>query len=229
MTTDSKILTKVKKLLNLSEDNAATNAEKELAFLKAQEIMIENNLSMEQIDKTEIGYKKIPIIQVIENAYSQQFGKIWYKNTLAHIIADNFRCELYLRNNKYVFIGFKNDIEIAMEVFLSAFWYMKHNASKLVQRSIKNYGTSKGVEKGYLYGFLTGLKDKFKEQVEKKGWGLILVKDNAIIEKKAEITKGCRTCSCRSRNTRYDFDAYEKGKFDGQQFNYQKKAIMIAT
>lgn len=229
MTTDNKIIIKVKKLLALSEDRGATDAEKEVAFLKAQEIMIENNLSMEQMDKAEIGIKKIPITQIIENAYSQQFGKIWYKNMLAHIIADNFRCELYISSNKYVFIGFKEDIEIAMEVFLSAFWYMKHNALKLVQRSMKNYGTSKGVEKGYLYGFLIGLKEKFKEQVEKRGWGLIIVKDNSIIERKNEILKGGKTCHCRSRNTRYDSNAYEKGKKDGQQFNYQKKAVMITA
>lgn len=80
-----------------------------------------------------------------------------------------------------------------------------------------NIGTA--VRNDYIRGFLKGLDEKFKEQIEqnKEEWGLVLVRDKAIDEAFANIqsTEKMRPSKV---STSYDFKAYEDGRQQGKRF-----------
>jgi len=85
------------------------------------------------------------------------------------------------------------------------------------------YSTSKGLKNDYLIGFLSGLKDKFKEQVASKGYALVLVKDALVIREvdKKHLRKGASSRVVMDHSS----DARDTGYRDGRAFNEHQKMI----
>jgi len=71
----------------------------------------------------------------------------------------------------------------------------------------------------FIRGFLAGLKEKFREQVEvnKEEWGLILVKDGAVVERYNSMK--FTTARASSVSTSNDNQAYSAGVKQGKAFN----------
>jgi hypothetical protein len=181
-TTDIKIIDRVRKLLSLSTSSNVNEAQN--AMLKAQELMIKNGLSM--TDVSEIKDKK-----VIDSSTDRVGRFPWYAYTLADVIADNFRCYSITSSNKKTrriqFIGLENDANAAIEVYNFAYFYLKEqikyykkefidNDGFVNKRALNSYGND------FARGFIEGLNDKFKKQVEDQEWGLIMIKDEAVIK-----------------------------------------------
>ncbi|MDF9408503.1 hypothetical protein L7E55_09055 [Pelotomaculum isophthalicicum JI] len=75
----------------------------------------------------------------------------------------------------------------------------------------------------YIIGFLNGLRDKFKEQVESKGYALVLVKDalvvKAVEDKKLKSGRTSRIVMAGSTGAR------EAGYREGRKFNEKRKML----
>lgn len=111
----------------------------------------------------------------------------WYKN-LASIIAMNFRCYPYISNGQsssIQFIGLKEDVEIAKGVYLYAVETICYNCDKYVdERKEETTDKPQRIRNAYIFGFLSGLRDKFAEQIKQnQEWGLILVIDPEVNKK----------------------------------------------
>ena len=75
------------------------------------------------------------------------------------------------------------------------------------------------IRNDFIRGFLSGLREKFKEQQEqnKEEWGLVLVKDKDVVARFESMT--FKTSSASSVRTGNDGDAYSTGRQRGKAFN----------
>jgi hypothetical protein len=194
---DSDIIEKIKKVLALASNNPSAE-EGQTAMLLAQKMMIENKISMVDIEKSGIQQKDVNSISGVEAPTLK-----WWEKQLGIIIAENFKCITYIYtqriasvvNGKYVIkrtktlkiVGLKDDAELTKQVLLYAIEVLKSSFKKYVRKNSDRL-FKKGIKNQYIIGFLDGLKDKFAEQVKNNGWGLVLVKD-PIVNKTIEDLK----------------------------------------
>jgi hypothetical protein len=213
------IIEKVKKILSLAGNNPSEE-EAQSAMLKAQEIMARHGLSMDDL------YLQERLEAEVTHDSLTEYGKTsWWLKSLAGIIADNFRCNAYLGhkiggyNTRIKLIGLREDVELAKEVFAFATKYLSHYSSKYIEKHRKKWwdaSHSKKVKNDYVKGFLIGLRDKFKEQVEKNDWGLILAKDNAVTKVFKELNM--RSASKTHAQSAGDNNAKSAGYHQGKKF-----------
>jgi hypothetical protein len=211
---EEKILSKLQKMLKIANDNKSHPEESQNALLKAQKLMAEHNLSMSDIG-IEQEFKK----EVVNGQVTIPKKLAWWYKQLSSIIGDNFRCQPYMStyNGKtsIYFIGLKEDVEIAKNVYHFAASAIKFHSDKYVKEKQREGWLTQGVRVDFIKGYLSGLNDKFKEQVEKEGWGLILVKDNAVveyIEEKMKFRKGTASSVRGAGDNEARKAGYEKGK-----------------
>lgn len=218
--TDKNIISKIEKLLALAGNNPS-EAEAQAAMLKAQKLMAEHNLDLAQF-KDKPQEKKEAVTE-----YFQGYHNTNWAISLAKVICDNFRCNL-LRAAGYglVFVGLKEDVAICKAVFTFAADTLDKNMMKLRRQYRKQGLSTEGISGDYAAGFIAGLKAKYKEQVEKNNWGLVLVKDSLVEQKTQEITNHKKKVNPGKKlNRSGDMGLYTKGYLDGKNLGADQKAI----
>jgi len=216
------ILTKVKKLLALAENNTSAD-ESQNSFLKAQMLLIKHGLTMNDVAESDISNTK----NVLNTSIDESSRMAWWKKSLAHIISNNFRCKSFTSfktaNTRICIIGLEEDVNIATEIYNCAVRTIEHQSKLYVKLNKKN-GKSAGLKNDFIIGWLNGLEDKFKKQVESvKEYGLILVKDALVV---AEVEKMKLRTGQRSKITaNRDADARNAGYKQGNNFNGSSKMI----
>lgn len=215
---NKEIMEKIKKMLALSKNNPSEE-EAAQALLMAQKLMVKYNLTMEEVEDQP---EKNP--EAIAD-YSQYKGSntVW-KIKLAKIIGDNFKTEVLKAGPGFCFVGMAEEVQLTISLFNLACEIVDKGMKK-VRRDARKAGlNTSGIAGDYVHGFLDGLEAKFKEQVEKEGWGLILVKPEAVIEKTEELTSGCKPKQIKDRlGRRGDAAAYQKGYKEGNNLSTQKQ------
>lgn len=151
-----KIIEKIRHLLNKTVANGATEDEAKTAMLMAQKLMAKHGLTMSEV--TAVDNK------VIHNM-TDSIRREWWVDSLSRIISDNFRCRVYAmpglkKTYHYVFLGFKEDSEIAKEVFKFAAQYIQYAAKKF----LKEFKKRKEQEAGYNFKKMT------LEEIEELAW-----------------------------------------------------------
>ena len=218
--TEKNIISKIEKLLALAGNNPS-EAEAQVAMLKAQKLMAEHNLDMAQF-KDQPQEKKEAVTE-----YFKGYHNTGWAISLAKVICDNFRCNL-LRAAGYglVFVGFKEDVAICKAVFTFAANTLDKNMMKLRRQYRKQGLPTDGISGDYAAGFIAGLKAKYKEQVEENNWGLVLVKD-ALVEQKTQdiIDPKRKSHSVKGLNRSGDMGLYTKGYLDGKNLGADQKAL----
>ena len=217
---EKNIISKIEKLLALAGNNPS-EAEAQVAMLKAQKLMAEYNLDMAQF-KDQPQEKKEAVTE-----YFKGYHNTGWAISLAKVICDNFRCNL-LRAAGYglVFVGLKEDVAICKAVFTFAANTLDKNMMKLRRQYRKQGLPTDGISGDYAAGFIAGLKAKYKEQVEENDWGLVLVKD-ALVEQKTQdiIDPKRKSHSVKGLNRTGDMGLYTKGYLDGKNLGSDQKAI----
>lgn len=205
---DKNVLRKIKKALALSENNPSPE-EAQTALLKAQEMMAKHNISMSDIQLGEEDKKEAFHISV-----NKQNREQWWYGLLASIIADNFRVFPYYRGKTLTFLGLKEDAELAKEVYNFAFESINKFAAEYVKKLSNNGFPTKGIRNDFISGFLKGLSEKFKKQVEENNWGLVLIKDAVVVQEfnKMDLKKEYKRSYAKSAGNKDAINAgYEKG------------------
>ena len=217
---EKNIISKIEKLLALAGNNPS-EAEAQVAMLKAQKLMAEHNLDMAQF-KDQPQEKKEAVTE-----YFKGYHNTGWAISLAKVICDNFRCNI-LRAAGYglVFVGLKEDVAICKAVFTFAANTLDKNMMKLRRQYRKQGLPTDGISGDYAAGFIAGLKAKYKEQVEENNWGLVLVKD-ALVEQKTQdiIDPKRKSHSGKRLNRSGDMGLYTKGYLDGKNLGADQKAI----
>lgn len=130
MSNKNEMLNKIKNLLNTTTENGASEAEAQSAILLAQKLMAKHGLEMADVEAN--AGDKATKKEVMEGYGTEGVKLAWWHKRLAQIIADNFRCYYFLRvyykETKIVFMGLKEDVEIAKSIFKFASIQIEHHA-----------------------------------------------------------------------------------------------------
>lgn len=215
--TDSDLITKIQKVLALASNNPSAE-EGQTAMLLAQKMMAENNISISDVSVTEIRTKEV-VDQTIEESKMSS----WWHQHLSSIISKNFKCAVYISRNRNTglsgikFVGLKNDVELAKQIYLYAVETISYNCRKYVSDKKRIVISTKGMKNQYILGFMDGLREKFAEQVKNNQWGLILVKDPIVDEKVKSLNLG------KYKNHTINTNGNEQDRYngykDGKNFN----------
>ncbi|MDK2802738.1 MAG: DUF2786 domain-containing protein [Oscillospiraceae bacterium] len=224
-----KTLDKIKKLLNLSSNNSNPE-ESQSALLKAQELMIKNNINQQEI----VDYSTEKSIKDISKdiVYNQKRHP-WYIKIIGHIVSKNFKILYYYQRNNssknIIFYGYHQDVNIAHIVFNDILEKIKYYLLPLKKRYKRyinkgNYNTDKN---SFIKGYLDGIKQKFETQVSDNNWGLIIQVDK-IVQKEYDsfitVGKSYVSKSKYSLTNKLYQDGFEKGvKYTSNQIAIQQK------
>ena len=207
-----KMVEKISNLLDLANNNPNEH-EALAAALKAQELMAKYHIELADLNHD----SGIEIVE--ESCLVEGSGPSKWRSWLANIIADNFCCKVYMKqecnfrstNNYVVFYGYEHDAKIAKEVFTFLFnagiklarheYYLAKSAGKY----------TKYVMNTYLLGFCEGISEVLAKQCT----ALMVVTPQEVKDSFEEMTKGFRHVRS-TMTTRRDSDLYERGIRDGR-------------
>ena len=217
------IIIKIQKLLALSKSSNENEAQN--AMLKAQKLLIKYKLSLKEVES----YSK-ENIKIEDFKTEQKFrGKSW-KSNLAQVIADNFGCFIYFNTGNYkvhrvCFYGKEEDVIIANIMFEYAVKWVNLEGNKIVKRmkQDKRRKYFDGIKNDYALGFIFGLEERFRSQIkENEEWGLVLQKDQVVIDSYNKFSSGFGKISVNEEFNRH-LKAYKKGEEDGKKFDISDK------
>jgi hypothetical protein len=224
--TNDKIITKVKKLLALASSANANEAQS--AMLKAQELMVMNGLSMQ-----DVSVEKLEKKEIIRGTADESKRLSWYTYELATVLADNFRCyyiitTYYDRKRAIRFVGLKSDVKMVIVVYEYAMIVLKSQVKNFRDRLKNKFRAAKtqlnALCNDFIRGFIHGIDMKFRNQVKQQQWGLVLVKDPEVEKYYADI-KFSKRSRFSAISTADNDMAYESGFIKGQEFEMVSGAI----
>ena len=194
------LMNKVNKLLALAGNNPSQQ-EANAAYTKAQKLIAEYNLNMDEFED------KGEEIVMMPATHSNNEG---YRTHLSVIIGKNFRCKPIMCGNTVNFVGYKTDVEVCIQVFNHAY-KVSHNAGLRLERQYRKQGLStKGVANSYWRGFMAGIKEVLDEQCRAL---MIIVPDE--VEKHTDEMSGGKYKG-GMRQTGFNSSSYNEGKADGR-------------
>lgn len=214
------IITKIKKLLEMTEGNGATPAEAVQFALKAQKLMADHNVEEHELCD---GYANEPI----ETAFAQAKTTRHWRNFLAKAIANNFRCRWYTnyfaetrgarrKTAHIVFYGYRHDAQAAALVFDRLYEIGERLAREYVQKEKRKLEPgyqldARFIRDSYTFAFVDGVRS----ELEKQSQALMLVRPKKVDESYAELSRGFG----KARRTTIrvgEADASERGFQDGR-------------
>ena len=155
------VVVKIKKLLNMAK--RGTKHEREVAYLKAQEMTAKYHIEQDLLQDNES--KLVVEIEVELNVKAEIFA------TLAQVIAKNFRSKFYVTYHhknfiRPVFLGLELDAQVASEIFKDAYKYIRSESTRIAHYYHKMRGYSNGIKDDWQLGFVQGLNDGFDAQIQ---------------------------------------------------------------
>lgn len=211
MATKEEMLEKVKKLLALGDASKNdSDEEAKNAMLKAQQLMAKYDISIEEVEDTE------------EEQYSHEMCEHkWdyaYRVPLATVLAKNFRCMLYLRGKRIVFMGHPSDAKICRATFEFAYQFIQRRGNSIYNKRYSMGYPTKGVFNSYANGFISGLQEAFDIQCK----SLAIVTPQDVIDEFTTLSKNWNTRKSKGIEAT-DAESYYEGKRDGKSFMDKKK------
>ena len=201
------VVSLVKKLLALAESKVNEH-EAKLAAMKAQELIAKYNIviSEEEEESNEIETVDVEVVT----------GKKW-KINLSVLVANNFRCKCFwVGKRRCCFYGYKNDAEVAKEVFSFLFKQGNKCANNLVYKYKVTKGFTDGVYKSFIYGYLVGLEQSLGENSK----ALMLVVPNEVKSSYEDMMKKSnpdnKSISGYEGNNTIIGNAYDEGVLTGR-------------
>lgn len=170
---------KLKKILAMI-DGATSEGEARAASLALQRLLAANNMTIDDIDLDD----DAPDV----NEYAEDLGKRvpeWVK-VLAYVIAKNYRCRYYMQTShgaydywsgrhtvtgsRFVFVGESQDATVAAGCFRATKHAIETCFKKFCGKRFEQNGTKigrrAGVKNSYCLGFIQGLENSYREQLE---------------------------------------------------------------
>ena len=218
MNKQEKMIEVVKKLMALSQNNPSQE-EALSAALKAQELMAKYNISEaqlgEKLDSTTINSSSFNFKGNINDCDNHK-----WKYNLAHIVANNFRCEVYVTGSHIInFFGYEQDAKVAVEVFGTLYKIGDRLGRRERERAKKLYKTVSGVYNSFILGFLKGLE----EALEKQCTALMIVTPKEVKEQFTDMTARWTKKASKVQVSNYSANAYNNGVVEGHNAVEQRQ------
>lgn len=227
MSQNDKILQKIRNLLSLAEDGG-NDEESQTALLMAQKLMLKYKVSQNELSETGDNTIVTKSLSVYKRIY-------WWEKILVRIIAKNFRVMYYIQSShfphqdkiqrKLVYMGYQEDVDLAVELFHLAAKSMKHYAREHVEGSVHNKQSLSEVRRSYYSGFMDGLESKFKAQrealmKENEKYALVINTPKEVEDKfNQEVTGAIRF---KTKSSKRDITAYQHGYQRGNALELSK-------
>ncbi len=205
---NNKVIFKIQNLLELAYD-APNDEEGQTALLMAQKLMVKHNLSMNDITTTQTKNK------IGETVGTWEYRMPWWQEKLAAILGENFRCKTIRRVfdegiTQMIFFGYQSDAELCTKVYEGAILYLKYRLKRLFPTISK--ARWKDYKKSYLLGFLEGLDQRFKAQVQSSEELALMVQVPAEVLEEQRLRMGeLRTRVLDIKIESIDSEAYVTG------------------
>ena len=240
---EDKLIEKIKKMMNITLENGATEGEVYNATVQAQRLMAKHGISTSDIEQS-----KNPMA-VLEDKITDCRIRVDYESALAHLIASNFRCDLYFRVTRThtlrggtrresyaVFVGLPEDVATAREVFIRTYKFMdvmkRRHAEKKAQERRQAHddyaewsnGLNFGDAAGYAKGFISGLREKLRDSKRQlnKEYAVALVVPTEVDARMKELKKDFKKGAVIApQSLKGNHDSFVKGTADGKAFDSQ--------
>lgn len=202
-----KMIEKIKKTLALAQNNPSEN-EALAAALQAHKLMAKYNIHEEEVSLEEIKNE-------IDSVYSHQkhgCHLMAWRKQLGAVVAEAFRCKSYIHGQDVVFRGYKDDAQLALDVYLMLYTVGDKLGSKAYKEQIEETGSGKGAYNSMTIGFLYGVRDALNEQCT----ALLVVTPKEVQEEWEEFSADFKRTRQRA-NHNIDGDLYRKGYSEGKQ------------
>ena len=206
---DNKIISKVQNLLELAYD-APNDEEGQTALLMAQKLMVKHNLSMSDIKTSQKNDN------ILETVGHWEYRMVWWKEKLAAILGENFRCKTIRRRlvekgiTQMIFFGYDTDAELCTKVYEGALLYLDYRLKRLFPTVSK--ARWKDYKKSYLLGFLDGLDQRFKNQTQSSEEFALMVQVPAeVLEEQARQMGNLKNRTVKVQLQEMDVEAFYQG------------------
>lgn len=203
---ENSIVEKIQKLLAKAE-GTNNEAEAQAFFNGAQRLMAQHNIRLEDVNVTKE-------IKVEENIIIEDRANAARNQKLAYIIAKNFKCELIKYGSVLKFLGLDEDIKIATMTFNAIHTFIEKRRRQIYRDARKNGLETKGIREDYVTGFLKGLEEGFKKNVQE--WGLVVVTPKEVVDHVAKMN--CKATQIKQHSIK-NSETFYKGYQDGKGFN----------
>ena len=179
---------KIKKLLELSVNNGATEHEAQVALLKARKLMIDH-----KINESELNNSNENDIVKVELNYN--FNISWMYGLML-VFKNNFGIFSYAiekSNEKHIVLfGDRINVDCVKILFENCYNYIIAARDKYCNDYIELFGKIEpNIGLSFISGFINGLSDKYEEQNKSlnKKEALIILPDKKISDEFNEFTK----------------------------------------
>lgn len=207
---NEKVLDKIKKLLAVANDAAATEGERDNALRMAHKLLVKHNLDMQDLHKH--GIKEERIRETVET-----FRMKWARG-VAGSIAELFMCKLYWQNinatkGRYSFIGLESNATTAALMTEYVIQSILKEARKLYTHNLSSGARQFGY--GAEFKLSNRVAEMIKTTSKEVGTGLIVVELYDLEEKANEEflkSQGTKIKILKDRETDItDYKAFNAG------------------
>jgi len=209
------IISKIKKLLALTEDRGATKDEAATAAAKAQQLLLEHNLSLDSVQTVDLEAEEILRQDQYLAAERSPYAKP-YAALLNNISRYNFCRAVYLNNGKSALIGKKHNVEVVAYLFT----YLSKALEKEADQQGRLYTTSRlrSFKSAFVVGAAYEIGERLKQQREQQEKTIsnctaLVVREDARV---AEKTKSEFPRTGNIRQTRRESFALNLGRAHGR-------------
>ena len=216
----------IQNLLDLANNEGATEAEAQAALLKAKELMMKYNLDQVEIENSAEGTTHRDVQSYTTDVTFSKQVEPWIAD-LAELIAKNSRCESCFthrgnaKRRTIKFYGYDEDLQICTIMFNYALYCIWSKFPEIRKKYKDQYGMNikqcRPYTDSYAIGFIYGMRDAFNRQYEehKEEWGLVAITPTAVTE---YLNQRCTTIDLDTNPTFIDPKMYRDGVEDGKKW-----------
>lgn len=214
------IIDKINKLLKQSESPYPEEAQTSL--LMAQKLLLRY-----KIDERELTKEEASKLKIVDAQSGIPANTMWARD-LVRIFSKNFGTMVFYRkfkNSTYpVFFGEEEKALICKDLYEHTVIWLNKRACAYATKMRNTRGIVKGVKQDFIVGFLSGLRDKFEEQVNQDSnmYALVVMVDPQVKSAFDRIQLG-GTLKSKSMTVHGLDEARAAGYREGKNFNVERQ------
>jgi hypothetical protein len=222
---NEQIVEKLKKILRLAGDKAATQGEIDSAMARAKEIAMQHDIDLSMIDPTDPNQKAKTFDVVKDQVAFSSTRERAYHYWISRVIKEVFGVYIVNVGLAYAFIGDKNDVAVAREVFIwlediyPASFRKKVTERQLAQCAAHRNGFYRGFTEGLLEVNRKAVKETLNAQKVDGGKYAMVLRNKETAIQQAVPTFFPKLRNVSHRRTGGDGGAQGMGHSEGRKIN----------